>query len=59
LSLGFALTLIPIWGLPLLAAETGWRYAFVVLAPGPALGCLAMAALRRRPEALRLAAGRR
>jgi MFS family permease len=58
-SLGFALTLVPIWTLPYLAAEVGWRFAFVALAPGPALGCLAMAALRRRPEAVRLAAGRR
>jgi predicted MFS family arabinose efflux permease len=56
---GFALTLIPIWGLPLLAEATGWRWAFVALAPGPFLGCWAMARLRRRPEALRLAGGRR
>ena len=58
-SLGFALTLIPIWGLPVLAEITGWRYAFVVLAPGPLLGCLAMRALRHRPESVKLAAGRR
>ena len=58
-SLGFALTLVTIWGLPLIAEHTGWRWAFLVLAPGPFLGCIAMAALRRRPESLRLAAGRR
>ncbi|MGH7277896.1 MAG: MFS transporter [Candidatus Rokuibacteriota bacterium] len=58
-SMGFALTLVTIWGLPLLAAHVGWRYAFIALAPGPILGCWAMAALRRRPEAERLAAGRR
>jgi len=58
-SLGFALTLVPIWSLPYLASAGGWRFAFLALAPGPALGCIAMAALRRRPEALRLAAGRR
>jgi MFS family permease len=58
-SLGFALTLVTIWGLPILAGEVGWRFAFVALAPGPFLGCWAMAALRRRPEAIRLAAGRR
>jgi len=32
---------------------------FLALAPGPFLGCWAMAALRRRPEASRLAGGRR
>jgi MFS family permease len=58
-SMGFALTLVTIWGLPLLAERVGWRYAFLALAPGPFLGCAAMAALRRRPEAVRLAAGRR
>jgi MFS family permease len=58
-GLGFALTLVTIWGLPLLAERTGWRFAFLALAPGPALGCWAMAALRRRPEAVRLAAGHR
>jgi MFS family permease len=58
-SLGFALTLVTIWGLPLLAGEVGWRFAFIALAPGPFLGCWAMLALRRRPESLRLAAGRR
>ncbi len=58
-SLGFALTLVTIWGLPLIAEVTGWRWAFLALAPGPALGCWAMAALRRRPEAVKLAAGRR
>jgi predicted MFS family arabinose efflux permease len=58
-SIGFALTLIPIWGMPYLADEVGWRYAFMALAPGPALGCLAMAALRRHPDATKLAAGNR
>lgn len=44
--LGFALTMLSIQGLPLLAAAlNGWTYAFVVLAPGPLLGCVAMARL--------------
>ncbi len=58
-SLGFALTLIPIWSLPYLAQAVGWQYAFVALAPGPLLGTLAMRALRRRPESRLLAGGRR
>jgi MFS family permease len=58
-SVGFALTLVTIWTLPLLAEVIGWRWVFLALAPGPALGCWAMAALRARPESLRLAAGRR
>ena len=57
--LGFALTMFPIWGLPLLADRVGWQFSFWALAPGPLLGCLAMAMLRYRPEAMRLADGRR
>jgi len=37
----------------------GWRWSMAVLAPGPALGVVAMLALRGRPEAARLAGGRR
>lgn len=58
-GVGFAVTMIPLWGLPVLAERWGWRYSFVVLALGPALGCAAMVALRSRPEATRLAGGRR
>jgi len=58
-SLGFALTLIPIWGLPLLADAVGWRWAFLALVPGPVVGAAAMAWLRSRPASSRLAGGRR
>ena len=58
-SIGFLLTLVTIWGLPLLAEVVGWQYAFLALAPGPALGCVAMARLRALPEARRMAGGRR
>jgi len=57
-SLGFALTLISIWTLPQLAARAGWQFAFWMLAPGPLLGSLAMASLRRDPRARRCSSGR-
>jgi MFS family permease len=57
--LGFLLTTASIYLLPALARETGWRWAMAALVPGPALGVAAMLALRRRPEAVRLAGGRR
>ena len=48
--LGFALTLPAIHLLPRLVERFGWGGgAFAVLAIGPALGCLAMARLVRRP----------
>jgi len=48
---------VTIWTLPLLARSAGWQWAFLALAPGPLLGVVAMGALRRRPEARRLANG--
>ena len=58
-SLGFLLTCATIYLLPAVAGAIGWRWSMSVLALGPALGVWAMLALRRRPEAARLAGGRR
>jgi MFS family permease len=58
-SLWFLLTTVTISLLPVAAATIGWRWSMSVLAIGPALGVWAMLALRHRPEALRLASGRR
>jgi len=58
-SMGFLLTTITISLLPVAASAMGWRWAMSVLAVGPAFGVWAMMRLRRRPEAVRLAGGRR
>ncbi|HEV8264375.1 MAG TPA: MFS transporter [Gemmatimonadales bacterium] len=58
-SLGFLLTCATIYLLPTVAGAIGWRWSMSVLAAGPAVGVAAMLALRRRPEAVRLAGGRR
>ena len=58
-SMGFLLTCATIYLLPAVAAAIGWRWSMSVLAIGPALGVWAMLALRQRPEAARLAGGRR
>jgi len=58
-ALGFTLTLATIHLMPHFVATMGWRYAFVPLAIGPAVGVWAMARLRARPEAARLAGGNR
>jgi len=57
-SLGFLLTCVTIYLLPIVASSIGWRWSMSVLAIGPALGVWAMQTLRRRPEAARLAGGR-
>ncbi|MDX1380028.1 MAG: hypothetical protein R3233_02855, partial [Xanthomonadales bacterium] len=58
-ALGFLLTAVTIHALPPLLDLLGWRYAFMVLALGPAFGIWAMARLRTLPEAARMAGGRR
>jgi len=58
-SLGFLLTAVSIQLLPVVLRAGGWRLAFAVLSIGPVLGCVAMLRLRARPEAARLAGGRR
>lgn len=58
---GFLLTSVTILGVGALGLgiETGWQLGFAVLALGPAVGIAAMWRLRQRPEAIRLADGRR
>ncbi|WP_325170174.1 MFS transporter [Noviherbaspirillum pedocola] len=59
LGLGFLLTVVTIWVLPLVAGRLGgWQWVFLVLLPGPALGAAAMLRLRGLPEARRIAGGR-
>jgi MFS family permease len=48
LAVGFTLTVATIWLVPVLEDAVGWRWAFAFLAPGPALGVLAMLRLRSR-----------
>ena len=57
--LGFLLTTISIELIPRLEKLVGWRYAFVILAPGPLFGVLSMLRLRGLPEAEKIAHGRR
>jgi MFS family permease len=56
---GFAITLLSIWLIPLAVRAVGWRWAFATLTIGPVLGVIAMGRLRTVPEARRMAGGRR
>ncbi|MFK9094205.1 MFS transporter [Bacillus salipaludis] len=47
LAVGFALTIIVILLVPLFEAVVGWRYAFLILVPGPILGFLSMLRLHK------------
>jgi hypothetical protein len=57
--LGFLLTVISIELIPRFVNLVGWRYAFVILAPGPLFGVISMLRLRQLPEAMKIAHGRR
>ena len=58
-SVGFLLTMIPVHLVPVLVNAIGWGPTFAMLAMGPVVGCWAMARLRRHPDAVKLANGRR
>ncbi|MDQ6891209.1 MAG: MFS transporter [Acidobacteriota bacterium] len=57
--IGFLLTVGSIQLIPMVLPALGWRWAFAVLAPGPAFGVWAMLRLRTLPEAVKIAQGRR
>jgi len=56
MCIGFLLTTVSIELIPKI---DNWRYAFMILAPGPLFGVLAMLRLRQLPEAIKIAHGRR
>ncbi len=58
-GVGFALTAVSIWLLPMVKDSSGWGWAFAMLALGPVVGTVAMLRLRSLPEASNLAAGKR
>lgn len=60
MSLGFALTIVSIWLLPIFAGLIGgWQWSFLLLAPGPVIGVIAMLRLRGLPQAEKMAGGLR
>ena len=46
LAMGFTLTVITIWLVPVVRDASSWGWTFLILAPGPALGIAAMWRLR-------------
>ncbi len=57
--IGFLLTLVTVHVVPHLVELVGRRHGFAVLAIGPFLGVIAMGRLRRHPDSIKLAGGRR
>lgn len=60
MGVGFAITVFAIWLVPQVADWLGgWRWTFLVLAPGPIFGIASMSLLRRHPAAEAMAGGRK
>ena len=60
MALGFGITVITIWLVPIAAQWLGsFQWVFLFLVPGPFIGVVAMLSLRQRPEAVKLALGKR
>lgn len=57
LAIGFTLTVLTIWLIPVLRDHLTWRWAFAFLALGPIVGTIAMCRLGHGPEAARLSGG--
>jgi MFS family permease len=55
LGLGFALTSVTIWLVPMIADWVGWQWAFLCLVPGPLIGIIAMMILRQEDDEQRAA----
>jgi MFS family permease len=51
-AIGFLLTVVTIHLVPVAAGLVGWRYAFLLLAPGPVIGAVAMAAIPEFPTSI-------
>jgi MFS family permease len=58
LAIGFTLSVATVWLVPILKDLHGWAWAFAALAPGPALGVIAMFRLLHSPDAAKIAHGR-
>lgn len=58
LAIGFTLTVVTIWLLPLFRETVSSRLVFLLLVPGPLIGMLSMLRLRTLPDARRIADGR-
>ncbi len=58
LAIGFTLTVVTIWLVPVLRDGLGWHAALATLALGPVVGVTAMLRLKNSPQAARIANGR-
>jgi MFS family permease len=59
MALGFLLTIFSIRVVPWFVGLVGWRYGFTILGIGPLIGIVSVYLLRRHPDSVSIAGGRR
>ena len=58
-SIGFALTNVSIWLLPVFVDLIGWQFGFVFLVIGPLFGIYSLIQLRKESDSIKIAQGKR
>ncbi|CAN0117169.1 unnamed protein product [Pylaiella littoralis] len=58
MALGFSVTVVGIFAIPLVQAATSWAWATVLLVPGPLLGIPIIVALKISPDAAKMCGGK-
>ncbi|MHA2008563.1 MAG: MFS transporter [Promethearchaeota archaeon] len=58
-AVGFAITNITIWLLPIIVDLIGWTYGFVFLVFGPVFGIYSLLKLRKEPDSVKIALGKK
>lgn len=58
-TFGFAITNITIWLLPVIVDSTSWIFGFAFLVLGPLIGILSLIKLRKEPDSVQIAQGKK
>jgi len=58
-SIGFLITLISIYLIPIVQKAVGWNFTFMILTIGPILGIISLLKLRSFPESRKIAHGKK
>lgn len=56
---GFTIALITVYSIPILEKSVGWGNSFVILVLGPIVGIISMILLRKHPDSLMIANGKK
>ena len=58
-ALGFAITNISIWLIPIYVNYVGWTFGFTILIIGPLISIYSLIRLRNQPDSIKIALGKK